>query len=118
MIDSTGPKISSWAIVMSRRDVGEHRRLHEVARVEALGRLGATGDERGALVDALLDVAAHPVALRVAETSGPSCASLANGSPTVNALGRVLAGDALVLGERRAARACAVSAEQVWPEFR
>ena len=38
MIDSTGPKISSWAMVMSRRDVGEDGRLHEVARVEPLGR--------------------------------------------------------------------------------
>ena len=47
--------------------VGEDRRLHEVAAVEALGRLRAAGDELRALLDALLDVAAHALALDVGD---------------------------------------------------
>ena len=43
--------------------VGEHRRPHEVALVEAIGCFGPTGEELGSFVDALLDVAAHPLAL-------------------------------------------------------
>ena len=65
MIDSTGPKISSWAIVMSLRHVREHGRLHEVALVEAFGLAGAAGHELGALVDALLDVAVDALDLRL-----------------------------------------------------
>ena len=45
-------------------DVAEDRRLDEVAAVEIL-RAAATGRERRALVDALGDVAEHPVALAV-----------------------------------------------------
>ena len=46
--------------------LGEHGRLHEVAVLEALGLAGAAGDELGALVDALLDVAVDPVDLGLA----------------------------------------------------
>ena len=46
-----------------RRDVGEDRRLHEEALVEALGGVGAAGEQRGALLIALVDVAPHPLAL-------------------------------------------------------
>ena len=72
MIDSTGPKISSWAIVMSLVTSENTVGLHVVALVEALGLLGATGEQRGALVDALLDVVAHAVDCCAADTSGPS----------------------------------------------
>ncbi len=65
MIASTGPKISSWAIVIpgvtSENTVG----LHEVAARLALRRLVAARDQLRALVHALLDVAAHALALRV-----------------------------------------------------
>ena len=116
MIDSTGPKISSWAMVMSLVTFGEHRGLHEVALVEALGLLGATGEELGALVDALLDVAPHPVALD-AETSGPSRVSAANGSPGV----KVSAASAAICSTSASfdrGTIMRVSAEQVWPELR
>ena len=45
------------------RDVGEDRGPHEVALVEAVGQLGAPREQRGSFVDALLDVAAHPLEL-------------------------------------------------------
>ena len=50
-----------------RVDVGEHGRADEVAALEALGRLGAAGDQARALLDALLDVAAHALALGVGD---------------------------------------------------
>ena len=65
MITSTGPKISSCAIVMSVVTLEKTVGLHEEALLEPLGRLGAAGHERGALVDALLDVAAHALALHL-----------------------------------------------------
>src|SRR5438309_2888788 len=42
---------------------GEDGRLHEEALGEALGLLGSAGDELGAFLDALLDVAAHALLL-------------------------------------------------------
>src|SRR3954451_5882170 len=48
-------------------DVGEDRRLDEVALVEPLGRLLAAGDQPRALLDALADVAAHALALDVGD---------------------------------------------------
>ena len=42
---------------------GEHRRLHEEAGVETVGRLGPTGQQPGPLPDPLVDVGADPVPL-------------------------------------------------------
>src|SRR6266545_119704 len=46
-----------------RLDVGEDSGLHEVARLQPLRRLGATGDQLGALLLALLDEPADPLLL-------------------------------------------------------
>ena len=88
-IDSTGPKISSLGDGHVVGDVGEHRGLHIVALVQALGPAGAADDQGRALVDALLD---QPWILSnwTLETTGPSWL-LPFGSPTVT-LGRRLAG--------------------------
>ena len=53
-------------MVMSLRTSENTVGLHEVAGLEALRALGAAGDELGALVDALLDVAGDPVDLGLA----------------------------------------------------
>jgi hypothetical protein len=49
---------------MSRVTLENTVGCHEVALVEALGGVGAAGEERGTLVDALLDEATDAVALR------------------------------------------------------
>ena len=62
--EMTGPKISSRAIRMSSRDVGEHGRRDEEAVAErALGEAGAAGQRARALLLAELEVAADAVEL-------------------------------------------------------
>ena len=60
---STGPKISSRAMVMSRVTAEKTVGPDEEAGVEAVGRLGPAGHQGGALADSLVDVDAHPVPL-------------------------------------------------------
>lgn len=52
MTDSTGPKISSFSMVMPGGDVTEDSRAHIIAAVEMLRPAGVTGDERRAFLDA------------------------------------------------------------------
>ena len=99
------------------RHVGEDRRAHEVAPVEAVRRLGAAGHEPGALLLALLDVAAHALALRVRDERAERAAVLER-----------VAGRERLLGDRRRdplglpslsrGTSMRVSALQVWPELR
>ena len=62
MNETTGPKISSRAIVIDVLDVAEHRGLDEVAAVEAF-RPTAAEHELGAFGFALADVALHALEL-------------------------------------------------------
>ena len=62
-MQSTGPKISSTAMVMSLRTSAKTVGLHIVAAVEAVGTAEAAGDERRAFIDALLDEALDLVPL-------------------------------------------------------
>ena len=117
MIESTGPKISSWAIVMSLRHVGEHRRAHEVALVEPFGRLGAAGQELGSLVDALLDVAADAVALHRGDERPEAGSSGSKGLPGVKPSAAALAFSSTSASRERGT-SIRVRAEQVCPELR
>ncbi len=65
-MESTGPKISSRAIVMSLRTLAKTVGLHEVALGDALGPAGPAGHQLGALLDALLDERLDLVELRLA----------------------------------------------------
>ena len=64
MIETTGPKISSFAIRMSLRDAVEDRRheIRPVGQCRIIRRLAAD-DEVRALAEPDLDVVLHPVAL-------------------------------------------------------
>ena len=64
--DSTGPKTSLLAIGMSWRDVGDERRGHEPAAVQALRR-AAAGEDRRARVARALDVREDAVAVHVGD---------------------------------------------------
>ena len=118
MIDSTGPKISSWAIVMSGVTSEKTVGLHEVAVLEALGRLGAAGHELRALLDALADVAAHALALRLGDQRARACVPGSSGSPTREPAASVAAAIASASASRSRGTSMRVSALQVWPELR
>src|SRR5258708_40126899 len=63
MTQSTGPKISSWAIAMSFVALTKHRWFHEVPALESRRVPLATGEDFGALLNALADVRLHPFVL-------------------------------------------------------
>ena len=62
MTVSTGPKISSWAMVEALSTLANTVGSHVVATIEVLGP-ATSGGQRGALLHSLGDVALDPVAL-------------------------------------------------------
>ena len=93
--------------------VREDRGLHEVAvGVDALGLADATDDERGALVDALLDVAVDPVDLRLAGER-PHHGEVGEGVLRLELRRDLVGGDALGVGQAVAGTSIRVRAVQV-----
>ena len=63
MTASTGPKISSWAIVMELSTSVKSVGLTKNPLSKPVGASGPADQRRGALFDALVDVAHHAIAL-------------------------------------------------------
>ncbi len=81
-MQSTGPKISSRAIVMSLRTSANTVGFDEIAFVHPLGTSEPTSNHLCAFVDALFDQALHFFELRSAG-QGANVVPSANGSPTL-----------------------------------
>ena len=86
-------------------DIGEHGGPHEIPRGEAVGGVGATGEQLGSLVDTFVDVTADPLPLGRAD-QGPELGVLGKRVARGIALG-CLEGELLDLGQFGAgARSC------------
>ena len=64
MIDSTGPKISSWAMVASAADIGEHGRSDVVTTFRKVDFLASARHQPRTVRHAAIDVVEDTFALR------------------------------------------------------
>src|SRR6266581_8211849 len=82
MTESTGPKISSLRDRHVVADVDEHRRLHEVARLESCRVAFASSENLGAFLDALSNLRLHAFVLFLGDhrpDGGIGIGGIANG---------------------------------------
>ena len=117
MIESTGPKISSWAMVMSLRTSEKIGRRDVVAHFESFGRRDAAGDDPRAFVDALIYVVTHSLLLGGAHERSEQ-ARAGDGVVRHEARGARGDGKSSTSLKRERGTTMRVRAEQVWPEFR
>ena len=113
---STGPKISSRAMVMSFVHVAEDRRSHVAAGCQSLGPTGSARHELGALGDAGLDERLDPSPLGELAT-GPISVS-GSDAPTDADVGGELAGHLDGAAMECGGTSMRVGALQDWPLLR